>query len=52
MPVLRALRDETEETAALILERNKLVARKVARLFLSVGATAQVVEDPTALLLE
>ena len=34
---------------ALILERNKLVARKVARLFLSVGATAQVVEDPSAL---
>jgi len=33
----------------VILERNKLVARKVARLFLSVGATAQVVEDPSAL---
>jgi hypothetical protein len=34
---------------ALILERNKLVARKVARLFVSVGATAQAVEDPAAL---
>ena len=33
----------------VILERNKLVARKVARLFLSVGATAQVIEDPAAL---
>lgn len=31
---------------ALILERNKLVGRKVARLFLSVGATAVTVEEP------
>ncbi|HEY5920536.1 MAG TPA: ATP-binding protein [Kofleriaceae bacterium] len=31
---------------AVILERNKLVGRKVARLFLSVGATAVVVEEP------
>ena len=30
----------------VILERNKLVGRKVARLFLSVGASATVVEDP------
>jgi hypothetical protein len=38
---------------AVILERNKLVGRKVARLFLSVGASAVTVEDPklvTALL--
>ncbi len=33
----------------LILERNKLVARKVSRLFVSVGATAEAVEDPAAL---
>jgi hypothetical protein len=33
---------------AVILERNKLVARKVARLFFSVGASAVVVEDPKA----
>jgi hypothetical protein len=32
---------------AVILERNKLVARKVARLFLSIGAKAIVVEDPS-----
>jgi hypothetical protein len=32
---------------ALILERNKLVGRKVARLFMSVGATATAVEDPS-----
>jgi hypothetical protein len=31
---------------AVILERNKLVGRKVARLFMSVGATAVTVEDP------
>ncbi|MBV8757465.1 MAG: hypothetical protein JO257_09330 [Deltaproteobacteria bacterium] len=31
---------------AVILERNKLVGRKVARLFMSVGATATTVEDP------
>jgi hypothetical protein len=30
----------------VILERNKLAGRKVARLFLSVGATAVVVEEP------
>ena len=33
---------------AVILERNKLVGRKVARLFLAVGAAAEVVEDPAA----
>jgi hypothetical protein len=33
----------------VILERNKLVARKVSRLFLSVGATVQMTEDPAAL---
>jgi hypothetical protein len=32
---------------AVILERNKLVGRKVARLFMSVGATAVTVEDPS-----
>ncbi len=31
---------------AVILERNKLVGRKVARLFMSVGASAVTVEDP------
>lgn len=31
----------------VILERNKLVGRRVARLFLSVGATAMVVEEPS-----
>ena len=31
---------------AVILERNKLVGRKVARLFLSTGATAVTVEEP------
>jgi len=31
---------------AVILERNKLVGRKVARLFSSVGATAVTVEEP------
>jgi hypothetical protein len=31
---------------AVILERNKLVGRKVARLFLSVGASAVTVEEP------
>ncbi len=31
---------------AVILERNKLVGRKVARLFMSTGATALSVEDP------
>jgi hypothetical protein len=31
---------------AVILERNKLVGRKVARLFLSVGASAATVEEP------
>lgn len=30
----------------VILERNKLVGRKVARVFASVGATATVIEDP------
>ncbi len=33
---------------AVILERNKLVARKVARLFMSTGATAVAIEDPAA----
>jgi len=32
---------------AVILERNKLVGRKVARLFLSVGATAVTAEEPS-----
>jgi len=32
---------------AVILERNKLVGRKVARLFASVGATAVTVEEPS-----
>lgn len=32
---------------AVILERNKLVGRKVARLFLSVGASAVTVEEPS-----
>lgn len=31
----------------VILERNKLVGRKVARLFASVGATATTIEDPS-----
>jgi hypothetical protein len=31
---------------AVILERNKLVARKIARLFLSVGMTAETIGDP------
>jgi 5,10-methylene-tetrahydrofolate dehydrogenase/methenyl tetrahydrofolate cyclohydrolase len=31
---------------AVILERNKIVGRKVARLFLSVGASAVVVDEP------
>ena len=31
---------------AVILERNKLVGRKVARLFLSAGASAVTVEEP------
>ena len=31
---------------AVILERNKLVGRKVARLFMSTGATALSLEDP------
>ncbi|HUJ59205.1 MAG TPA: ATP-binding protein [Kofleriaceae bacterium] len=31
---------------AVILERNKLVGRKVARLFLAAGASAAVVEEP------
>jgi hypothetical protein len=31
---------------AVILERNKLVGRRVARLFRSIGATATTVEDP------
>jgi len=34
---------------AVILERNKLVARKVARLFLATGATASIVEEPALL---
>lgn len=34
------------ELHAVILERNKLVGRKVARIFLSVGATATVVDEP------
>ncbi|HEY0251469.1 MAG TPA: hypothetical protein VGC41_08070, partial [Kofleriaceae bacterium] len=33
----------------VILERNKLVGRKVARVFASVGALPTVVEDPSAL---
>jgi hypothetical protein len=32
---------------AVILERNKLVGRKIARLFSSVGATAVTVEEPS-----
>jgi hypothetical protein len=36
-----------EELHAVILERNKLVGRKVARLFLSVGATAVTAEEPS-----
>jgi hypothetical protein len=32
---------------AVILERNKLVGRKVARLFMSVGASAVTVEEPS-----
>lgn len=35
-----------EKLHAVILERNKLVGRKVARLFLSVGATAVTAEEP------
>lgn len=31
---------------AVILERNKLVGRRVARIFLSIGATATVVDEP------
>jgi len=45
-----------EETAspgrlmhAVILERNKLVGRKIARLFLASGATATTVEEPALL---
>ena len=34
---------------AVILERNKLVARKVARQVLAVGGTAEICEDPSAL---
>ena len=33
----------------VILERNKLVGRKVARLFLATGARATAIEDPAAL---
>ncbi|HEU4729299.1 MAG TPA: ATP-binding protein [Kofleriaceae bacterium] len=33
----------------VILERNKLVARKVARLFTATGAAATAIEDPAAL---
>jgi hypothetical protein len=33
----------------VILERNKLVGRKVARLFLATGATATTIEEPAAL---
>ncbi|HET9625111.1 MAG TPA: hypothetical protein VFP84_27275 [Kofleriaceae bacterium] len=33
----------------VILERNKLVARKVARLFMATGAQAAMVEDPSEL---
>ncbi|HWO22233.1 MAG TPA: ATP-binding protein [Kofleriaceae bacterium] len=33
----------------VILERNKLVGRKVARLFMATGATAQVLEEPAGL---
>lgn len=33
---------------AVILERNKLVGRKVARLFMSTGATAVAIEEPAA----
>jgi hypothetical protein len=33
----------------VILERNKLVGRKVARLFLATGASAVAIEDPAAL---
>lgn len=32
---------------ALILERNKLVGRKVARLFMAAGGTATTIEDPS-----
>jgi hypothetical protein len=34
---------------AVILERNKLVGRRVARLFLSAGATVETFEDPAQL---
>lgn len=33
---------------AVIFERNKLVARKVARVFMAAGATATVIEEPDA----
>jgi hypothetical protein len=32
----------------VILERNKLVGRRVARLFVAAGATAETIEDPAA----
>lgn len=35
---------------AVIVERNKLVARKIARVLVSTGWTAQVVDDPAAAL--
>jgi hypothetical protein len=35
---------------AVILERNKLVGRRVARLFAATGATAETIEDPAFLL--
>jgi hypothetical protein len=34
---------------AVILERNKLVGRRVARLFLSAGLTAETIDDPAQL---
>jgi len=37
---------------AVILERNKLVGRKVARLFLAAGFTAEAVDDPMLLAIE
>jgi hypothetical protein len=37
---------------AVILERNKLVGRKVARLFLAAGFTAEAVDDPMLLAID
>jgi hypothetical protein len=40
------VRGTVKRLHAVILERNKLVGRKVARLFLSTGASATTVEEP------